>query len=112
LASRPFNNGLPFEQWMSGVRCQESRPLPHDLSHKAKKLARAKAFEQLNFSLWLVVEVTASPGPRLTRGRLLRNDHDTPQLALHLVFDPIFFSSGEALLGWTVSSMASLAFFF
>src|SRR6478672_9543600 len=53
------------------------------------------ALEQFNLSLWLVVKVTASPGPRLTRGCLLRNDHDATQLAFHLAFDAIFFIRGS-----------------
>src|SRR6185436_796136 len=46
------------------------------------------ALEQFNLSLWLVIKITASPGPRLTRGCLFRYHHDAAQLALHLAIDP------------------------
>ena len=53
------------------------------------------ALEQLDLGLGLVVEVIAAPGPRVAGGRLLRNDHDAPQLALHLALDPVFFVRGR-----------------
>src|SRR5262245_35056382 len=53
------------------------------------------ALKQLNFSLGLVVEVKASPGPRLTRSCPLRNDHDATQLPLHLAVYPIFSIRGS-----------------
>src|SRR5262249_8260375 len=54
--------------------------------------------EQLDLSLWLVVEVAASPGPRLARSHPLRNDHDTAQLPLHLAPDTGSFVAGS--LDW------------
>src|SRR5262249_40209290 len=53
------------------------------------------ALEQFNLSLWLVVKVAASPGPRLPTGCLLRNDHDAAQLALRLAIDPSSFIRGS-----------------
>jgi len=53
------------------------------------------ALEQFNLSLWLVIKITASPGPRLTRGCLLRYHHDAAQLALHLAIDPGAFLRGS-----------------
>ena len=50
------------------------------------------ALEQFDFGLRLVVPVTASPGPRIAGGRLLRNDHDAPPLALRRVLDAELFS--------------------
>jgi hypothetical protein len=40
--------------------------------------------EQLDLSLRLVIEIAASPGPRLALRCLLRNDDDAAQLPLHV----------------------------